>query len=458
FSEHHRTAASYERLGRGRVQVARNIPETDLPAVDDWTPDPIGSRSWRLFYHSLAWLLGYAWAIENGIDPEANLAHIRERVFSHIAHNVESGPGDPLAWDDHATADRLAMLVWLHCTLLAPELGREERDRLIAAIDAHLERITGFRDDGRWISSNHGAFHALAALDVGLALPDHPVGRRGRVLGESYLRDVVNALVDGEEGVAVEQSTAYHTIDISLLRSIRPVVEDNDLDLGVDLADLCARMVEFNHVIRGLGDRRPSIGDTPFDDAVPAIGLAATDGEPETPRTRWIRTAGAEGEPVDDLVLYPRTGLAVLRRGEPPGGGTVTRAVVSLHGKRILHGHFDQLSVTFQVDEHRALVDSGGPYAYGDPLRFGYFVAARAHNVVMIDGLDHQGASVLLGSGHSGTVSWVIGSHDGHPGLDVTRAVIVVDDDTLVVVDQVVDPGSDRHSFTSLWHLHPSAT
>jgi len=51
----------YSRFKAGFVQVFRTQPETPLPDDPQWVADPLGSKTWRLYYHGLTWLLAPAW-------------------------------------------------------------------------------------------------------------------------------------------------------------------------------------------------------------------------------------------------------------------------------------------------------------------------------------------------------------------------------------------------------------
>src|SRR5690606_30871016 len=48
------------------------------------------------------------------------------------------------------------------------------------------------------------------------------------------------------------------------------------------------------------------------------------------------------------------------------------------------HAHVDGGSFTLSLGGEDFIVDSGGPYAYGNKLRFDYFKAAEAHNVLVV--------------------------------------------------------------------------
>lgn len=449
FDAAHFSQAAYERLRAGEIRVHDHLATTARPVDDDdWTADPLDNRTWRLHYQSLGWLLSFSWAIDAGLDVEQNLDEIASTLLSWIERNVESASRDEMAWDDHATADRAAVMAYLLHHHLSTVLDRAGRDRIVRALDVHIETIAEYRRSERWIDSNHGAFHAMGALNVALVLDDHPVGRRAWVVALEYLTACLPRLVH-PDGVAVEQSVAYHTIDLELLRAAHAVLTSNsvDVDIGIDIPAVERSMVSFNRAISGVDRARPSIGDTPYGDAIPVHAL-------ETHLTNDATETAADAP----TCVYPSAGVVVLRSGDE-SPGAVGRATFVTTGARIHHGHFDRLSVTFHLDGHEVLVDAGGPYAYGHSMRFGYFVSTLAHNTVLLDGATTQPGARLVRVGGEQGIHWAVGEIGVHQGHRVRRAVALVDGVSLCVFDRI-DPisrdGSD-HVFTTLWHLDPAA-
>jgi hypothetical protein len=154
-------------------------------------------------------------------------------------------------------------------------------------------------------------------------------------------------------------------------------------------------------------------------------------------------------------VLYPNSGYSVFRRGEV-FDGEVTRGVFVHQPERIAHGHWDALSLTLHLDGRDVLVDSGGPYSYGDALRFQYFMVSRAHNVVLVDDQDHTAPSRLVGHGDELDCQWVTAEHSGYEGRVVSRTVIAVADAGFVVFDAAT-AGPTESSFEVLWHFAPDS-
>jgi hypothetical protein len=154
-------------------------------------------------------------------------------------------------------------------------------------------------------------------------------------------------------------------------------------------------------------------------------------------------------------VVYPNSEYSVFRRGEV-FDGEVTRCVFVHHPERIAHGHWDALSLTLHIAGRDVLVDSGGPYAYGDPMRFSYFMVSRAHNVVLIDDRDHKAPSRLVGHGEALDCQWVTAEHSGYDGRVVSRTVVAVADAGFVIFDSVTAAATES-TFDLLWHFAPDS-
>lgn len=437
----------YSRFKAGFVQVFRTQPETPLPDDPQWVADPLGSKTWRLYYHGLTWLLAPAWGAHFGRRRQRMNAQdaISSILASYFDANVFNTPADEMAWDDHAAADRLATLCWL-ADRLPESLHQVGADQIEAAVHSHITALEGFFRSQRWLESNHGLFHALALLDVPVAFPDHPDASHAGQLGREYFSIVTHNIVDADEGVTVEQSVHYHQFLLRLFRSALPFLDSHYPELGPPVCRLLGGMVAFNRLLAGWDNSMPALGDSRAFDQIPDDCLSVEDTHPDD--------IEASVDVDDFLAVFPRSGYVIFRYGEPDDA-SVGRATLSAHRQRAAHGHFDALSVTLQLAATDVLVDSGGPYAYGDYMRFGYFVASRAHNVILIDDEDHEGSGSLDGYGAHGRLRWVAASHDGYPGRIVVRTVVWDPGEALIVFDQVSE-GAEAQ-FDALWHYPPGA-
>lgn len=452
--EFHYTETRYLAFKSGRLRVFRNVPETAFVEDADWTHDPLRSKTWRLYYHSLSWLLALAWGADHSTTRDAEVGQMKSIVDSYLSSNVLDQARDDMAWDDHAVADRLSTLVYLYRRFLADQTSPGEAERYEDAFERHVDRLLDFYQTRKWIDSNHGIFHAVALINAGLTLRNDE--RRAVALesGKQYLLDVVANMVAPEEGISLERSMGYHEVNLELLRHVTLLLDGNHMEGSQNLNEVVEAMIQFTAASRGTRNQVVSLGDTPFgarlkDDTMGALK-----------NSQGSRDVGAITSPRagHDLRLYPQTGWALFREGEVnEGREPATRAFFTFAEERGPHGHFDALSFSLQEFGHDLLIDSGGPYGYGEALRFQYFVAPRGHNTILVDGADHTGGGALVSSGRVPGLDWVVAEHRGFSGVRLTRAVLHLGGMNFVVVDGS-SPTDTERAFQTLWHLNPEAT
>jgi hypothetical protein len=103
------------------------------------------------------------------------------------------------------------------------------------------------------------------------------------------------------------------------------------------------------------------------------------------------------------------------------------------------------------------LVDSGGPYAYDQQLRFDYFLTSRAHNTVLVDGAEYRGGARMLRHGGSAAGQVLLAEIADKGGMAHQRLVALQGDDELIVVDRLTSLDDADHRLNLLYHFAPEA-
>jgi uncharacterized heparinase superfamily protein len=133
------------------------------------------------------------------------------------------------------------------------------------------------------------------------------------------------------------------------------------------------------------------------------------------------------------------------------------------------HAHCDTLSYELAMDGRRVIVDSG-VYDYEASAERAYARSTRAHNTVMVDGVEQseiwgvfrvarraRPIRASLRRGEDGRVIFE-GAHDGYrrlPGKPIHSRIITYDGRGEWVIEDRLD-GSGRHQMESYVHLHPN--
>ncbi len=253
-------------------------------------------------------------------------------------------------------------------------------------------------------ANNHTIAEAvgiLAAVDTWPRLfPD----KNYKEISRNILQQETNKQIF-RDGVNKEQSTSYHAFVLELL--INASIFDNCLKNNI--YGTIKNMARFLDALSGDSGVIPDIGDS---DYAVASGII-----PRSPKY-YSYLAAASRMPVNPLEIKPISlisnpvewycGMETLDK--PPGksvyfedgGYAVWKSVLDSnlkinlcmnlsdlgYGQIAAHGHADALSFTLQINDEPVLIDPG-TYAYhDDKIWRDYFKGTRAHNTLIVNGLD----------------------------------------------------------------------
>jgi hypothetical protein len=363
---------------------------------------------------------------------------------------------------------------------LTPEALQE----WVHALHEHLWFID--RNLSAHSSANNHLIGEAAGLFIGSLMVDLPCSKRWTRRAASILEREALAQV-WPDGVTREQTTAYQTFVFDFLFIAMRLGELNGISFSVAYRERLERMGEFvGALIDGNGDV-PAIGDDDegyvvvlshapgfrkyrslLDSAAIEFGrpdFRSWEGRADE-KTFWLTgqaqpapAAGGSRPPAED---FPDGGYHILRGAESivifdcgPLGYLSIAA----------HGHADALSVLLNYRGMPFLVDPGTYVYHSDRVWRDYFRGTRAHNTVLVDGLDQSviGGSFLWLRHAQATLlergpGRVRGRHDGYARLDDPliheREVRLDVQNRVVIVTDRIDCRQE-HAIDVLWHIHP---
>jgi hypothetical protein len=201
-----------------------------------------------------------------------------------------------------------------------------------------------------------------------------------------------------------------------------------------DLTQLIPRMINSNYWVTTDEKRMLPLGDTAYNANIP------------------VAYAPLE-RPDIKLREFGECGFSIYKSMAATGKYDV---VSFLHQpQRGPHGHFDALSITISHQNTPYVIDSGGPYKYGDPFRFTYFMSNRAHNNIMLNKKIHQsGSEEVYHSNPSQGVYHLKAAHRGYNPLKVGRELFIFEGNGVLVVDRITGVEAP-FNLDSLWHFAP---
>lgn len=461
FDRRRQTSAVELLLNEGLVDIARPFAPWRLPPSPSWTEDPYGDETWQLYYHSLGWLITLDFGAESPEDSHREYCEgrLRELLLSYISFLDAPKESLPkMVWFDHATAWRASALSYLYEKHYRHSLTSEQDTAYRACILQHATELGGYIDCGRWAANNHGLFHAEALWDISQVFSDFPQSTNWGNKAITAMRSVLSTMINFDEGVCREHSLYYHLFDAWLLSESASYMAAFDIEIVKNSIQVLSKMVEFYDRCAPGKRRLPAIGDTAFGRKhANAMLESIIKIAPLSPVSQYLQGNGKIGERPARLTSYPETGFYIFHDEGDKGPANANLAIVNHKGYVGAHGHQDGAGLTIDISGEPFIIDSGGPYGYGQRLRFGYFKASVAHNVVVFNRQANPYTTTVTSSVDSAVGSSVRLISKGLPDeISWQRTFVDVGAGTYLVLDGFRAPLSVRADV--LFHFAPGTS
>jgi hypothetical protein len=425
----HYNENSFKLVVKNKVRVWNSFDVIELTKPVDWNMDPFNNKTWGLYFNSLNWLYAIFWGYDNDFENH----EFMENMVVDYCQYLNNHEVNEMAWFDHATSDRLCFFSALIAHPMYVYFADDNKVFIEKIIFLHISKIREFYDSKFWYDSNHGVFHALAILNICQFEPFVKSDYGLKKFGEIYLQISLKGIISIDDAFTLEQSMYYHQLAIGLLETI-PDEMLRIASLDTDIKKLIERMIQSNYWITYDDRVMVPLGDTAFGASVPLAYMPQ-------PKTN------------EKFKTFPNCGFSIYKYKNK---NNLCDHVSFLHqDHRAPHGHFDALSITICHDNIPFLIDSGGPFKYGDPLRFSYFMSNRAHNNLILNNRVHQSsAKDVVFSSPNEIIQTISASHNGYDPIKLTREVFIFDDHGILVIDKL-NQITDLNSLQSVWHFAP---
>jgi len=391
------------------------IGTTDI----NWTANPLSSPSWLIQLHGLVWVRGLIENYRKTGNPRS-----LEIALAVMRDHINDTAADPAiareAWRPHPAALRLSTYACLAHAIQ----GQLE---LPADLDAELQRHVAWHLNpaNYRANHNHGLMQNLAILHVGCA--------RGRVdwIDSAWgrVRAEIDAVVD-EQGANNEQSSWYALYNTKKWNTTLDAI--TGCTNGIAAAETVSgirtaldRLLAFNQQTTQPDGLLAPLGDTYADK--PGILTMANQNLTTVYNGGWAFGRSAWDDP---MAMY-----WTARFGP----------------KRIKHGHFDHLAVTYYVDGGRALIDSGHA-GFDEGAVRSTLRGAAAHNTPAVVGQSYDPASTATVANPSvGPTRTTLTLADDAYGVRRTRVLLADSPSKVLVTRDTAARGQVRVP----WHVAP---
>lgn len=342
----------------------------------------------------------------------------------------------------------------------AAEFKSSTRCAMVAALAEHGRYLHAFGDAGNsnWRSMQYNGLGTTA-----LTMPElnHAAAWYAHAEGK-ILEDMQNGVYP--DGVEDEETSHYHGVALKNFDGFYQMTQEVGMVSDPRMATIISRM--FNYVAYTLDSTgiSPLNGDSDTDNNTNRVLSAAA--RFSRPDWLYIATNGKNGtQPPGNLsVMFPWAGQLISRNGWAAGSQWSWFKVGPFGSSS--HGHQDRTHLSIRIGGTHLLVDAGR-FSYSGTLskyRSNYGIKARAHNVLILDGLD-QVQTPAKAKAPLAADSWSVTNFEDRARDTITFADIKGSGShtrslvyqrargVWVVVDRV-QSDRERHA-ESLWHAHP---
>jgi hypothetical protein len=296
---------------------------------------------------------------------------------------------------------------------------------------------------------NHTIAEAAALVYAGFLFPEMPHAAEWRMDGLALLESESAHQVTADGG-GIEQGVWYLQFISDLYGLIVAFLEARGERIPDAVQRVCIKSRTFLAAMTDEAGELASIGDSDGGYALSPV----LDFSPTRPLC------------APRLTTFEDSGCSVLKSI----GVSPTRLILD-HGPLGMppcyaHGHADALSILFQAGGQDVLADTG-TFAYsGHPDWRRYFRGTRAHNTVVVDGLDQAvqetgfqwsspfNSRLVFRAEHADGETLLVAMHDGYlqrTGVIHWRGLLYRHPGLWVIIDRLT--GSGIHDLELNWHL-----
>lgn len=347
-----------------------------------------------------------------------------------------------------------------HRFLTSPSFTDEAIVTMVKSFAEHARQLMRWPTGGNWL-----AMECNGLMHVGVIFPEFSEADSWRRTAAERLYAELDRQVY-PDGAQIELSTGYHQVSLGNFVSAWEIADLNGVPMPEDYISKIGRMFDYNLHAAMPDATLPGLNDSSRL-SIRRSMEQASGFFPERKDYEWIATGGRSGhQPAVGSIALPFAGQLVMRTGWERDD---LYLLMDAGPFGYAHQHEDALSIVVYAHGVYHIVDPGN-YAYDSSQWRKYVLSTRAHNTIMVDGLDQRRrgkpreeyvvARPLPNRWAScDAFDYASASYsDGYGGDDLidvthTRVIFFVKPEYWIFVDRL-QPADDRpHSYDSLFHI-----
>lgn len=453
--------------------------EQDFGDEINWELDPIGYKewTWQLSRHPFWVTLGQAyWKTGDEKYAQAFVRQMRHWI-THVLVPIDEdgnrwktdakmGTRETNCWRTIECGIRMGQ-TWpaaFYYFLTSPTFTDADVCLMIKSMVEHARHLTLWPRGGNWQTMQaNGQYH------VGVLFPEFKEAEKWRELAIQSLYEELDAQVY-PDGAQIELSSGYHQVSLRNFVMAYAIGQLNDMPMPEDFVKKLERMYHYDLYLAMPNLLLPALNDGGQTDIRPYL-RGGFKFFPERTDFQWAASNRAEGTaPKNVSSAFPYAGHFAMRSGWDEqdkylffDGGPFGYG----------HQHEDKLNVMVYAHGRVHIVDPGN-YPYDSSQWRTYVLSTRAHNTVMVDGMEQNQRGkpreeyvVSEPLPHTWvsekTHDYVSARYDlGYgPKRDTTvthtRSILFVKPDFWIVTDFLNASDDQSHVYDAMFHLDADA-
>ena len=389
------SARTIERADEVLEHIFRSAscPPTKIEGPIRWNEDPHNYDQWAIHLNRhFDWLhLGRAYAHTGDAKYAREFVALLNSwldampvtIGSHYVQGPHFVPGrTPLTLD---AGIRMAQTWWpaYYHFRAAPEFDANSQFRMLLSFVEHADYL--MNEEYFHVENNWGAMEANGLFHIAAMLPE----MREAKLWLDTARERLIGCLDAQvypDGAQKELTPGYHRVTLGNILGSLELAQRTGTELPEGLIARLEAMFEYFAAIAMPDGRTPAVNDAGWGRAASAMA-EVPELFPERADLLYAMTGGRSGVPPTRTSWHlPWAGWSIMRTGWTPQdsylffeSGPFGRA----------HQHEDKLGIICHVAGKTVLTE-GGTYSYDRSDWRRYVLSTRAHNTVMVDGLEQH--------------------------------------------------------------------
>lgn len=350
----------------------------------DWTLNPMNYREWpwQLSRHHFWVTLGRAYR------ATGDEKYAREFVFQMLDWTKKcpvpkrvSGNAS-CTWRTIEAGIRMGQ-TWpeaYHLFLTSPSFTDEAIITMLKSFAEHARHLMRWPTTGNWL-----AMECNGLMHVGTIFPEFREAAEWRKTATDRLYAELDRQVY-PDGAQIELTSGYHQVSLSNFVAAWEIAHLNGIPMPDDYVSKIQKMYDYNLNAAMPDGALPGLNDGNRTNIRGSLEKALTF-FPDRKDYEWMATRGVRGEkPRVGSIALPFSGQLIMRTGwENEDLYLMMDAGPFGYG----HQHEDALSIVLYSHGRYHLVDAGN-YPYDSSQWRRYVISTRAHNTIMVDGLDQS--------------------------------------------------------------------